>query len=278
MTDTETAPRPKWATAITTPKQDALPKSIYIHGMPGSRKTSTAASISQVEGVGDKVLLIDVDFGAEVLAQNPLYDGIEILQIDPLDEGKDGSGEKVAMDAFEKINMVINDITTTDYGYTAVILDPLSIAQDVAERHFKAAYATAANSGKQDGFKIWSELGEWTDSTVRRLHTCPYFTAIITTHSTEQKADSGAYRILPKLSGSSKESIASIPSIVMHLGFAQHPETGVRHSLATLGGSDVIQSKNRYGLPDQMVDVDMPKLYTLIRERVGKPADSTTTK
>lgn len=267
MTIAETRPTPKWASSVTTPKQDALPKSIYIHGMPGSRKTSTAASISQVPGVGERVLLIDVDFGAEVLAQNPLYDNVEILSIDPLAE-----------DAMSKLNYIIDDITTTDYGYTAVILDPLSIAQDIAERHFKAAYATTANSGKQDGFKIWSELGEWTDSIVRRLHTSAFFVAIITCHSTEQKADSGAYRILPKLSGSSKESIASIPSIVMHLGFGLHPETGERHSIATLGGSDVIQSKNRYGLPDQMIDVDMPKLYSLIRERVGKPADSSTQK
>lgn len=263
---TETPPRPKWATAVTTPKQDAMPKSIYIHGAPGSRKTSTAASISLVPKVGDRVLLVDVDFGAEVLAQNPLYSEINILPVDPLEAG-----------AFDKLNYVINDITTNDYGYTAVILDPLSIAQDIAEKHFKALYATSGSNGKQDGFKIWGDLGVWTDEIVRKLHTCPFFTAIITCHSTEQKAESGAYRILPKLSGSSKEAIASIPSIVMHLGFQNHPETGERHSIATLGDSDVIQSKNRYGLPPQVVDLDMPKLYSLINERVGKPAPAQAT-
>lgn len=259
-------PRPKWAGAITTPKQDALPKSIYLHGSPGSRKTSTAASIALVPKVGERVLLIDVDFGSEVLAQNPLYNEIEILQIDPLEAN-----------AFNKLNAVIEDITTTDYGYTAVILDPLSIAQDVAEKHFKALYATAGKGGQQDGFKIWGELGVWTDEIVRRLHTCPYFTAIVTCHSTESKAESGAHRILPKLSGSSKEAIASIPSIVMHLGFQNHPETGERHSIATLGDDDVIQSKNRYGLPPKAIDLDMPKLYSLINERVGKPAAAAST-
>lgn len=270
MTDTTELPRPKWADALTTPKQDSLPKSIYIHGLPGSRKTSTAASIALVPEVGKKVLLIDVDFGAEVLAQNPLYSDIEILQIDPLEEGERG--------AFFKLNAVINDITTTDYGYTAVILDPLSIAQDIAEKHFKALYATAGKGGNPDGFKIWGELGVWTDEIVRKLHTCPFFTAIITSHSTETKAESGAHRILPKLSGSSKEAIASIPSIVMHLGFENHPSTGERHSMATLGDDDVIQSKNRYGLRPKIIDLDMPKLYALINERVGEPAPAQTTK
>lgn len=260
MTVANETPRPKWASAITTPKETALPKSIFLYSPPGTRKTSISSSIAEVPGF-NRVLMIDMERGAEVIAQNPLLrDRIDVLEIDPLE-----SGAKAKLDA------VIDDIYTNDYGYDAVILDTLDVAQDVAEKWFKAN-----NPDPKNTFRIYGDLGVWTDEIVRKLHSAKHFTAIITCHSTEQKAESGAYRILPRLSGSSKDAIGGIFSIVAHLSYGNHPETGERHLLATVGESDTTIAKNRFGLNPVIVDLTMPKLYQLINERVGKPAPAQT--
>lgn len=247
-------PTPKWASALQTPKEVKLPKSILLYGMPGTRKTSVSASIGQVPKFG-KILFIDIDQGAEVLAQREEFANVNVLTINSLESG-----------AFAKLNAVIEDITTIDYGYSAVVLDTLDVAQDVAEKHFKAKYASSSTSGKKDGFAIWGDLGEWTDEIVRKLHNSTFFTAVITAHAKEQTSESGAYRILPKLSGSSKDAIAAIPSIVGYLEHTSHPETGERHMVATVGESEKLVTKNRYGLPNQIIDLTLPSLYALIEK------------
>ena len=261
MTETIAPPTPKWASAITSSASSSKPKSIMLYGLPGTRKTSIAGSIALAPQF-KKVLMIDIDQGSEVYAQNPLLGNIDILLIDPLEAN-----------AKAKLDGVIHDITTTDYGYDAVILDTFDVAQDVAEKVFKAT-----NPDPKNGFWVYGELGVWSDETIRKLHSSPFFTAIITCHSAETKTKSGGVRTLPRLSGSSKEAIAGIPSIVAYLEYGTHPETGERHLLATVGESDNLVSKNRYGLPPVIVDLDMPKLYNLISERVGKPAVTETAK
>lgn len=256
-------PTPSFASFIQAPQEVGRPKSILLYGQHGTRKSSISGSLALVDGF-KKILYIDIDQGAEVLMSRPetaakVKDGtIQVLPISSLDPS-----------AFAKLNSVIEEVTQNDFGYDAVILDTLDVAQDVAEKHFKAVYANSSSSGKKDGFAIWGDLGVWTDEIVRSLHESPNFMAIITAHAKEQTLESGAHRILPRLSGSSKDAIGGIPSIVAYLEYQGHPETGETHLVASVAESDVVISKNRYNLPPLIVDPDMPHLFDLISKSIS---------
>lgn len=246
-------PVPKFAAGIQAPAEVGRPKSILLYGTHGTRKSSISGSLALVEGF-NKILFIDIDQGAEVLMSNPatrakVQDGtIQVLPISSLDP-----------QALVKLDAVIDEITSQDFGYDAVILDTLDVAQDVKEKALKHIHKDSKNT-----FAIFGELGIWTDETVRKLHESPYFMGVITCHSKEQTLESGAHRILPRLSGSSKDAIGGIPSLVAYLEYQQHPETGEVHLVANVGESNVVISKNRYSLPSMIVDPDMPKLFEMI--------------
>lgn len=269
MTNVTSLPKPSFAAFLQQPEQVSRPKSILLYGTHGTRKTSIAGSIALTPGF-NKTLFIDVDNGAEVLMSNPatrakIKDGsLEILQVSSLDP-----------QALIKINSVVEEVTNTDFGYDAVILDTLDVAQDVAEKHYKAMYSNASQSGKKDGFAIWGDLGVWTDEIVRRLHECQHLMSIVTCHSKEQTLESGAHRILPRLSGSSKDAIGGIPSIVAYLEYQADPETGETHLVARVAESDVVISKNRYSLPPFIIDPTMPKLFELIEQSVNQTETNT---
>lgn len=253
-------PKPAWASAISTADKLGLPQSIFLYGVPGTRKTSIAASIIKVPEF-TKVLFIDIDNGTSVLSNDPAFASIDVLKIDSL-----------APNAFDKLNSVIDDVTQNDYGYDAVILDTLSVAQDVAEKHFKAKFATAGKGGKQDGFAIWGEIGVWSEDTVRKFQNTPYFTGIVTCHSSEKRSEAGVLEIKPKLSGSSKDSIGAIPDLVAYLSYAVHPETGEQHLAATTGTTEGLISKSRWNIPSVIIDFDLPSVYSLIQGKIATNA------
>lgn len=248
-------PKPKWGSLLQAPKQVGDPKSIFVYGTHGTGKSTFAGSIVLTPGFEEKCLFVDIDNGAETLASHPgilkaINEGrLDILPINSL-----------AGNAFGQINTVIEDITRNDYGYKAVIFDTLDVAQDVAEKTFKEKYKDSKNT-----FGVFGDLGAWTDWAVRSLHNAPHFVSIVTAHSKEQTAESGAYRNTPRLSGSSKDAIGGIPSIVTFMEYATDPE-GNRRRLFTLGEHEHYITKNRYSLPNQMADLTMPKLYEAIRK------------
>lgn len=260
---TPTMPKPKWASAFQTGVSVGKPKSILLYGTHGTRKTSIASSIAKVPGF-KRVLHIDIDNGTEVLANDPVIlkkieDGeYNVLSINPLEPG-----------AKAKFDSVIDDITTIDYGYDAVILDTLDIAQDVAEKQIKRVH-----EGSKNTFAVYGDLGVWTDELVRKLHDSAFFTAVITSHEKENAADDGSVKVTPRLSGSSKDAIGGIPSIVAHLGWQAHPDTGDLHLVATLGEHQRYISKQRFNLPSQLLDTDLVDIYDRITKKSANTAAS----
>lgn len=250
-------PKPSWASQITTAEESGPPQSIFLYGAPGTRKTSIAASIAKVPGF-KKILLIDVDNGTEVLSMDPEFAHIEIIKINALDP-----------QAKLKLDSIISDVCANDYGYDAVIFDTFDVGQDIAERFFKLQHKDSKNT-----FAIYGDLGQWSDDTMRKLHDAPHFVAIVTAHSQEKANDAGITRITPRLSGSSKDSIGGVPSLVAHLSFMEHPETSERHLVAIIGESDVTITKNRYRLGQSIVDMDLPKLYELINQKINHKSQS----
>lgn len=255
-----TPPKPSWLGAGGgRAKPSGKPKSILMQGTHGTRKTSKASEIALVPGF-ERVLHIDIDNGTEVLYRRP---GIAERIYDP-EDNPEGTYfiqpiQSLNPNAKAQIEAIVKDITTTDYGYDAVIFDTLDVGQDVAEKAIKAQHA-----GSKNTFAVYGDLGLWTDELVRSLHECPFFTAIITVHEKENTAEDGTSTILPRLSGSSKDAIGGIPSIVMRLGWVANPETGEPGLVATLGEHEKFITKNRYDLPRQLLNPDLPSIYKMI--------------
>lgn len=263
---------PAWASAFQSIEEVGDPKSIFLYGTHGTRKTTIASSIYKVPGI-TKVLHIDIDQGAETLATDDVIkaaikDGsYNVYPIDSLAPGAKG-----------KVEEVIQEVTTTNFfGYDAVILDTLDVAQDVAEEVFEAQFATSGKSGKRDGFAVYGALGVWTDKVVRKLHNCKHLVGVVTAHEKENTSEDGTIRVQPRLSGSSKDAIGGVPSIVMRLQFQTHPETGERALIATLGEDEKLITKQRYRdvLPQHMRDLTLPDLYARIRGQYTEPKSAT---
>lgn len=261
-------PKPVWASSFQSIEEVGDPKSIFLYGTHGTRKTTIASSIYKVPGI-NRVLHIDIDQGAETLATDPIIKAAI----------KDGSYNVLPINSLEanakvKLDSIIEDVTTNDYGYDAVILDTLDVSQDVAEEVFEALYATSGKGGKRDGFAVYGDLGVWTDKIVRKLHNSPFFVGVITAHEKENTSEDGTSRIQPRLSGSSKDAIGGIPSVVARLAFKTNPENGERALIATLGEDEKLITKQRYRdiLPQHMRDLTLPDLYERIRADQKTPA------
>ncbi len=275
-------PLPSFASAFTPAAQVGPPKSILLYGDTGTRKTSMVGELVKA-GLFHKVLFIDIDNGSEVLFNDPeVYAAVEdgritILPIDAL-----------APDAFQKVDSAILEVAGVyrdpasnklyphpdipDYGYDLVVLDTLNIAQDVAANHFIAT-TFSEKTGKPDGLAAWGRIGIWTDQIARLLHNTSRFVGIIAMHPREVEGKTGITKIKPKLSGGAKDTIATIPSVVAYLGYEKNPETNTVELTATLGQSELYDSKNRYKLPNKVHDFSLVKMYQMIDEgRTPAPA------
>lgn len=257
-------PMPSFAAALSKPKEIGSPKSIMLYGAPGTRKTTLTAELIKRPGV-QRILFIDIDNGTEALVGDPevsaaLQDGrIQVLAIDSLN---DGVAAAPGSSAFDQVNFVIQEVANTALGYDFVVLDTLNLMQEVAIKHFLST--TTNSSGKLDSRAAWGEVSKWTDSMARMLHNSPHTTGVFIMHEKNQTEETGKISIVPKLSGGAKDSIASIPSIVVHLDFEAVGDEGGVKLVASLGDSERFVSKNRYRLPARIEDFSLLKMYELI--------------
>lgn len=268
MTITETAPAPRpitdfppipFLTSIADPEEIGDPQSMIIYGEPGTWKSSIAAKITRVPRfANERGLIIDIDNGTEVLSNYPdikakIKSGqIQIFKID-----------KTSPDAYGKLAYIMNEVTTTDYGYGWVILDTLDVAQEVL---IKEKLATTFNDkGQLDTRGAWGLVSADGSEWMWSFQNTPFFVGITVMHSKED-SESGKFKIKPKLAGSLKDSLAGIPSLVAYVDFREDEEKNT-HLVATIGKSSITSTKNRYMMSDDIWDFDLEKLYAMIDAR-----------
>ena len=283
MNTTATAPKPVampvMPFASMFQKQDEVgpPKSILLFGPPGTHKSSqVGALIRRPEFT--KILYIDTDNGTEVLANFPDVHAtigndfgqpgekrINIIPVDKTDPNAYGMLRYLLGERSDRGEFMRGAVFGK--GYDLIVVDTANVMQEIAVQWLTSNTWNAKS--QLDTQAAWGRVGEWTGDIAWAFQNDLSMVGLWVAHSKEGTEDGGSFKIKPKFQGGIKDNIGAIPSLVVYVEQGKRvspedPET----ITATLGGSTIITSKNRYSFPGQIENFDMEKLYDMIAERL----------
>ena len=257
---------PVWASLIAPPEEIlGPPRSIELFGPAGAGKTTAAGSLIKRPDI-NKILFVDVDRGTEVLVNDPVTRAAVQsgqIQILPIDQGDP--------QAFAKLTSLIQDLSTNNYGYDAVVFDTFGQAYEIATDYFLKN--TFTSNGQIDTQKGWGELKKWGVAMWTALHNAPHFLVVGIFHEKAETSDMGRVLVIPALQGSLKTWITSKASIVAHLSYERNPDSEDPNAVelvATVGASDIYPTKVRYNIPPRIRNFSMDKLLDAIDEARGQ--------
>lgn len=211
--------------------------SITVYGPAGTGKTNLMASAIHVAGF-DRVLIVDIEGSAKGVGR--LNPGVK----------------RVLAPTFNHLEVIKADLLRNPKDVDFVIFDTMNRAGKMAVRQF---------TDPRNKFAAWDELEKWTSDFMWDFHHSPIPTAFVF-HALDEKNDqTGAVKTIPKYQGSFKEDVPTVSDIVGYLNFEQG-EDGTMHRVLYVGEALGLVTKNRFGLPNKIVDPTMDKIVRLIEE------------
>ena len=284
---------PSFMFAATGAEDIGFPSSFLLYGNTGTRKTTMIAELV-VAGIFNRAVIIDIDNGIETLMVDPairalIFDPVHnpngriiVMNVDPIMDDQaffkvdailcemTGSMHPIGADGSTQWTKFVPNPAATPVDVDLVALDTLNVFQkQVAVKFFQSI--TYNSKGKLDTLAAWGEVGIYTDSLVRLFHNTNRFTGAIAMHPMTDTENTGKVSIKPDLQGGTKNSVATIPSLVAYLAFEATAPGGPAILTATVGESDIYTAKNRYRLDSKIPDFNMVRMYQLIAEKIGKP-------
>lgn len=272
-------PVPSFVKANAEPDEVGPPKSFLLYGDTGTQKTLALSKLFKA-GFFKKILFMDIDDGAEVLAGDPLIrealkDGRIVRQpYDPFDPNTKAILEHDILEVAGMWRDPNGDLLTNpsipDFGFDLVFIDTVNLVHEVAIKHLlRTTYNDKGTA--LDGRAAYGKVAEWDDEMIRLIHRSKRFAGGFVMHAKEVEEKSGATKIKPKLSGSFQNTISTIPSITAYLDYQKDPTSNETVLVATVGESDLYDSKNRYDLGTKIYDFDIAETYRQIYDKIGLP-------
>lgn len=288
MTITDTAapkaepiafPLPSFAASFADPEETGPPLSILEYGDTGTGKTESIGRVVKA-GFFKKVLIINLDKSVETLNLDPqikaaLHDGrISVLTIDEFDPSAMLRVENTILEIAGKWRApdgsILDNPNLPDFGYDLVAIDTVNLLGEVAIKWLKANTNNDAGT-KLDGLKAYGRLSTWMNEMIRVIHNSQRFVGLFLMHEKTYEEKTGANKTKPKMEGSFKDSLPSIPSVVAHLDWEKNPDGGEVVLTATVGKSDQFSTKNRYGMGPKIYGFDLAQFYIDIYTKIGLP-------
>lgn len=270
-------PRPSFAGSFDNTVELGPPKSFLLYGDTGTQKTLSLGKLVKA-GYFKKVLFINLDDGNEVLVSDPIVRGamldgtIEVITINTQDPGARQQIENVILEIAGLWRTPTGALQVNpnipDFGYDLVFIDTVNLMHEVALADFQRTTYNAAGT-KLDGLAAYGRVAEWMDEMIRLIHNSKRFAGGFVMHAKTVEEKTGATKIKPKMSGSFKDTIASIPSITAYLDYRKLPDGSAVVLAATVGESELYDSKNRYNLPSVIYGFDIAETYATIYKQIG---------
>ena len=250
------------------PKTDDVPDVVFgpplsflFYGGKGTQKTLSLGQIVK-DGFYNKVFYLNLDHSTEVWATDPeIVKAVESdrIHIETINTVTNPNARLEIEAMLLELAGVYREPSTggllpnpsiPNFGFDMIAIDTVNLLHEVGLKHFMATTYNAAGT-KLDNLAAYGKNAIWMDEMLRLIHNSSRFTGGFVAHAKPVDEDSGNRKMMVKLSGAFKDSIATIPSIVGYLDKQKDPETGKVVLTATLGNSDSCDSGNRYNLPDK---------------------------
>lgn len=273
-------PVPSFVGSFADPEETGPPLSWLLYGDTGTGKTEAIGRVVKA-GFFKKVLIINLDKSVEVLnldseIKKALHDGrISILTIDEFDPSAMQRVESVILELAGKWRApdgsILDNPNIADFGYDLVAIDTVNLLGEIAIKWLKANTYNDAGT-KLDGLKAYGRLSTWMNEMIRVIHNSDRFVGGFIMHEkTYENEKTGEVKNKPKMEGSFKDSLPSIPSVVAHLDWEKNPESGDVELTATVGKSALYSTKNRYSMGPKIYNFDLAQFYIDIYNKIGLP-------
>lgn len=220
-------------------KATALDKvnSAIIFGEYGTGKTIFGASASEIEDYGP-VLILDVE--GSVAGVGRIHPDVDVLPVP----------------SHQHLEHVMHELLNEEHKYKTVIVDTFNVAQNRAEKFFKAKPENQNNK-----FGTYADLKDWSIDFIRKMHHAPFLGILIAHPQVDKDENTGRLITTVKMTGSAKQDVPAIPDLIGYMGTAEN-ENGDPVAALYVGRSTSYITKNRFGLPDVIMPDEGEKFPT----------------
>lgn len=221
-----------------------MPSSIMVYAESGVGKTTLAASSSAVKELSP-ALLVDVEGSAGGVGR--LYPDLDVVKAP----------------TWNHITTIVEDLKKGNgLGYKTVIFDTFNSIQRKARQHFESLSKNVSNK-----FGVWSDLDDAMRDMLDSLHQeHPEFLKFWIAHPEVEK-DEHTGRIMYNIEMQGRATKKHVPTVPDILGYYQFETTDQGTSRVLLvDKSPQHVTKNRFGLPEKIVNPTMQDIMNLIKE------------
>lgn len=234
------------------PKPASKPELTLLYSKAGSGKSHTAATLSEIPGIG-KILYIDVEGSTPGVLNKFDPKKIDVLRIYEVPEERQ---YKVLTDVLNNLKKIMEE-----GKYGGVVVDTLNRVQEIIRDGILPLH--------KDGRQAWGEIGEKTVFFTRVLKALPQ-PAVIILHQKYVEVPGGGNEISVALQGNiAQVTVPTVPDVVIYLT-RKLQEDGTVVTTGEFETQDGKITKNRFGFPAKVQNVNFPALWKFIDTQAEK--------